>query len=228
MFSFLGSSPVSRRLQFFEVIISPNPQKSKSAWIPSMGVHHGDRAENASECSISHLQYQNFPEDDPDPHCGRGDPLTHPPSARRGPTPPLLWPTRSHQSSGPISSVVLLKLEVGIRKRAWQRDWRYPAYLWSLRWVYAVKRTREVGIPAYTPQYTTAYILRASSVSETFRRPCTLVRGGWKINHDLIAYSSHNSAKIIEIGCWTPYQSYSMRQCRFFLRQYFMFSTNAL
>ena len=44
-------------------------------------------------------------------------------------------------------------MEVGIRKRAWQRDWRYPAYLWSLRWVYAVKRTREVcirRIPAYT------------------------------------------------------------------------------
>ena len=54
-------------------------------------------------------------------------------------------------------SVVLLKMEVGIRKRAWQRDWRYPAYLWSLRWVYAVKRTREVGIrriPAYTPPNT--------------------------------------------------------------------------
>ena len=55
-------------------------------------------------------------------------------------------------------SGVLLKMEVGIRKRARQRDWRYPAYLWSLRWVYAVKKTPEVGIrriPAYTPQYTT-------------------------------------------------------------------------
>ena len=51
-------------------------------------------------------------------------------------------------------------LEVGIRKRASQRAWRYPAYLWSLRWVYAVKKTPEVcirRIPAYTPQYTTAY-----------------------------------------------------------------------
>jgi len=56
-------------------------------------------------------------------------------------------------------SGVLLKMEVGIRKRARQRDWRYPAYLWSLRWVYAVKNPPpEVGIrriPAYTPQYTT-------------------------------------------------------------------------
>jgi len=60
----------------------------------------------------------------------------------------------------PIDSGVLLKMEVGIRKGAWQRDWRYPAYLWSLRWVYAVKKTPEVGIrciPAYTPQYTTVY-----------------------------------------------------------------------
>ena len=56
------------------------------------------------------------------------------------------------------ASGVLLKLEVGISKRAWQRAWRYPAYLWSLRWVYAVKKTPEVGIrriAAYTPQYTT-------------------------------------------------------------------------
>jgi len=38
------------------------------------------------------------------------------------------------------SSGVLLKMEVGIRKGAWRRAWRYPAYLWSLRWVYAVKK----------------------------------------------------------------------------------------
>ena len=29
-----------------------------------------------------------------------------------------------------IGSGVLLKMEVGIRKGAWQRAWRYPAYLW--------------------------------------------------------------------------------------------------
>ena len=40
----------------------------------------------------------------------------------------------------PIHSGVLLKMEVGIRKGAWRRAWRYPAYLWSLRWVYAVKK----------------------------------------------------------------------------------------
>ena len=44
-------------------------------------------------------------------------------------------------------------------KRVWQRAWRYPAYLWSLRWVglYAVKKTPVVGIrriPAYTPPNT--------------------------------------------------------------------------
>ena len=80
------------------------------------------------------------------------------------PTHHMCWKMRSNPTHGctqPMSSVVLLKMEVGIRKRAWQRDWRYPAYLWSLRWVYAVKRTREVGIcriPAYTPQYTTAHV----------------------------------------------------------------------
>ena len=59
-----------------------------------------------------------------------------------------------------MSSGVLLKMEVGIRKDAWQRAWKYPAYLWLLRWVYAVKKTPEFGIrhiPAYPPQYTTDY-----------------------------------------------------------------------
>jgi len=37
-------------------------------------------------------------------------------------------------------------MEVGICKRGWRRAWRYPAYLWSLRWVYAVKKNPEVGI----------------------------------------------------------------------------------
>ena len=32
-----------------------------------------------------------------------------------------------------IISGVLLKMDVGIRNGAWQRAWRYPAYLWSLR-----------------------------------------------------------------------------------------------
>jgi len=40
----------------------------------------------------------------------------------------------------PMSSGVLLKMELGIRKGAWRRSWRYPVYLWSLRWVYAVKK----------------------------------------------------------------------------------------
>ena len=46
-------------------------------------------------------------------------------------------------------SGVLLKMEVGIRKGAWQRAWRYPAYLWSLRWVYAVKKTRRLVYGVY-------------------------------------------------------------------------------
>ena len=57
-----------------------------------------------------------------------------------------------------VISGVMLEMEVGISKRVWQRAWRYPAYLWPLRWVYAIKKTPEVGIrriPAYTPQYTT-------------------------------------------------------------------------
>jgi len=32
----------------------------------------------------------------------------------------------------------------------------YPAYLWSLRWVYAVKKTQRLVYGVY-PQYTTAY-----------------------------------------------------------------------
>ena len=51
------------------------------------------------------------------------------------------------QSDSP--SGVLLKMEVGIRKGAWQRDWRYPAYLWSLRWVYAVKKPRRLVYAVY-------------------------------------------------------------------------------
>ena len=70
------------------------------------------------------------------------------------------------QSEYVMASGVLLKMEVGIRKGAWRRAWRYPANLWSLRWVYTVRKTPEVGIrriPAYTPQYTTGYgVLRCA------------------------------------------------------------------
>ena len=44
---------------------------------------------------------------------------------------------------------VLLKMEVGIRKGAWRRVWRYTAYLWSLRWAYAVKKTRRLVYAVY-------------------------------------------------------------------------------
>jgi len=40
-------------------------------------------------------------------------------------------------------------MEVGIRKGAWRRAWRYPAYLWSLRWVYAVKKPRRLVYGVY-------------------------------------------------------------------------------
>jgi len=58
-------------------------------------------------------------------------------------------------------SGVLLKMEVGIRKGAWRRAWRYPAYLWLLRRVYAVKKTRRLVYGVYLrrpippPQYIT-------------------------------------------------------------------------
>ena len=39
-------------------------------------------------------------------------------------------------------------MEVGIRKGAWQRDWRYPAYLWSL------SRNPQRLVYAVYPQYT--------------------------------------------------------------------------
>ena len=47
------------------------------------------------------------------------------------------------------ASGVLLKIEVGIRKGAWRMACRYPAYLWSLRWVYAVKKTRRLVYGVY-------------------------------------------------------------------------------
>jgi len=54
-----------------------------------------------------------------------------------------------HISQGSVASGVLLKMEVGIRKEAWRRAWRYTAYLWSLRWVYAVKKTRRLVYAVY-------------------------------------------------------------------------------
>ena len=81
---------------------------------------------------------------------------------------------------------ILLKMEVDIRKGAWQRAWRYPAYLWSLRWVYAVQKNPEVGIrriPAYTPQYTTA---------------CTLLD-----DHCHLRYSSLAVASVSHLLCIT-------------------------
>jgi len=44
-------------------------------------------------------------------------------------------------------------MEVGIRKGAWRRVWRYPAYLWSLRWVYAVQKKPRGWYTAYTRVY---------------------------------------------------------------------------
>ena len=83
-----------------------------------MGVHHEDRAENASECSISHLQFQNFSGED-----------TPGPSLREGRSP-------------------------------------HAPFLSTARACAAVAVTHTV-----TP-VVGAYILRAFSVFETFRRPC--------------------------------------------------------
>jgi len=56
--------------------------------------------------------------------------------------------SRWHSTSG-----VLLKMEVSIRRGAWRRAWRYPAYLWSLRWVYAVQKNPGGWYTAYTRVY---------------------------------------------------------------------------
>jgi len=68
-----------------------------------------------------------------------------------------MWSRVCETVGGP--SGVLLKMEVGIRKGAWRRAWRYPAYLWSLRWLYAVKKPRRLVYAVYPrippPQYTT-------------------------------------------------------------------------
>jgi len=57
--------------------------------------------------------------------------------------------TRGRLPRTTVCSGVLLKMEVGIRKRARQRDWRYPTYLWSLRWVYAVKKPQRLVYAVY-------------------------------------------------------------------------------
>jgi len=70
------------------------------------------------------------------------------------------WIPRGKGQFWGCPSGVLLKMEVGIRKGAWRRAWRYPAYLWSLRWVYAVKKTWRLvygvypHIPPNTPLVT--------------------------------------------------------------------------
>ena len=67
-------------------------------------------------------------------------------------------------------SGVLLQMEVGIRKGAWQRARRYPAYLWSLRWVYAVKKPRRLVYAVYPripPQYTTGHRAYSKRVPRT-------------------------------------------------------------
>jgi len=109
------------RPQFFEVILSdsPNPQR---AWLPSMGAElqtTGTWLKNASECRISHLQFQNFAGvTPPNSRYGRDDPLLH-----------------FHQHG--------LQPCAGLHPNCYL----YPS--WGL------------------------YILRASSVYETFRRRCS-------------------------------------------------------
>jgi len=95
-----------------------------------MGVHHGDKAENAPECSISHLQFQNFPGDDSGPSLREGRP-PHAPSL----------------STAQACAAVAVTHTV----------------------------TPVLG----------AYILRASSVSETSRRPC---RYATKLRHCHLMY----------------------------------------
>jgi len=60
-----------------------------------------------------------------------------------------LFPSSATTSTTAAASGELLKMEVNIRKGAWQTAWRYPAYLWSLRWVYAVKKTRRLVYAVY-------------------------------------------------------------------------------
>jgi len=72
-------------------------------------------------------------------------------------------------------SGVLLKMEVGIRKRARQRDWRYPAYLWSLRWVYAVKKTPRRLVYAVYPRIPPNTPLVCMSAYVLLIRKCSFV-----------------------------------------------------
>ena len=60
-------------------------------------------------------------------------------------------PEKNQHASTVVPSGVMLEIEVGIRKQTWQRARRYPAYLWSLRWVYAVKKTRRLVYAVYPP-----------------------------------------------------------------------------
>ena len=74
-------------------------------------------------------------------------------------------------------------MEVGIRKRAWQRAWRYSAYLWSLRWVYVVKKSRRLvyavypRIPPNTPLgYIRKYVILLGGYSR-WRPPTKILWG---------------------------------------------------
>ena len=77
-------------------------------------------------------------------------------------------------------------MEVGIRKRAWQRAWRYPTYLWSLRWVYAVKKTRRLvyGVyPRKLPPNTPLAVSSPVGSGAEPQRKSNLVRFSLKIWH---------------------------------------------
>ena len=88
-----------------------------------------------------------------------------------------------------MTSGVLLKMEVGRRKGAWRRAWRYPAYLWSLRrLVYAVYPR----IPPNTPLLMTEwYTLRQvipkpdlalSTVVTSHKLHTSTLHSAWHIN----------------------------------------------
>ena len=100
MFGFLGSSPVRRRLQFFEVILLTLKSQRAHGFHPRAYIT-GTELKMHQNAVFRICNFKIFRGmTPPDRPCGRGDPLTHPPSARRGPVPPLLWPTRHTSPRG--------------------------------------------------------------------------------------------------------------------------------
>jgi len=110
-------------------------------------------------------------------------------------------------------------MEVGIRKREWRMAWRYPAYLWSLRWVYAVKKTRRLvyavypRIPPNTPLHTHKYMYVCANYMQNqviLHRNAFLVWGSAKL---VFSFCSLHSCYLLMVGITVCLKHVSCSRC---------------